>query len=105
VHAVKRGRFLAVVSEQPVLSVPAAKKAWLLLIVAAVGKVLNDHPKLGCKALAMSDVASAQQKRSYALPCSSTKIIQSKINTDNLSPEAAWALIEGALAELPIKDP
>src|SRR6266852_8129918 len=45
--AKKKGSFdLLMISEKPVFSVPAAKNAWLLVVVASVGKVSRENPDM-----------------------------------------------------------
>jgi hypothetical protein len=95
-----KGGIFAVVAEKPVFSVPAAKKAWVLIIVGAVGKIANDHPGLGCTALVMSDADTARQRRGYSLPCSTAKSLQRDISSGKLSVETAWKQIDTSLKEV-----
>jgi len=44
-----------VLSSQPVFSVEASKKAWLLVVVGAIGKSLNERPSVKADELWLSD--------------------------------------------------
>lgn len=43
------------IADQPIFSVEASKKAWILVVVAAVGKTLNDDPSYSADKILKSD--------------------------------------------------
>ena len=89
----KTGTEFIFISEQPVFSVPASKKAWLMVVVAAVGKVLNDHPDYSAGALLFADVKMAATKQYESLPATTAKDLQRRTMAGNLDVDGMWAAI------------
>lgn len=85
------------IAEKPVLSSPAAKKAWLIVVVASLGKVLNERPKLKVDEIYVSDVARTKQRQAYILPLSKTKTWQRAMHNGTKSVDSTYIEIERAL--------
>jgi hypothetical protein len=97
-----------VLSSQPVLSVAsleAAKKAWLLAVVAVVGKNLNDHPSIKTDELWLSDASLMKNRIAYVFPTSLAKSLQHQVYNAQIDLEEMYAAIEKNLVrrQLPKK--
>ena len=100
----KAGAFsFIVVSSAPVFSVEASKKAWQLVVVAAVGKLLNDRPTYKMDELIVSDTNLMKDRVGYALPASLAKSLQSRMFNGRTNLDAAYAEIQKSLVQFPKK--
>ena len=103
-YAAKNGT-LMLFADKPVLSVPAAKKAWLFSVVGSVGLVMNDALSLRCVNVVLVDSEGMQARRGYSLPCPFVKRTQLDIKVGTLTIEDAWARIEKALKPINVQKP
>jgi hypothetical protein len=53
------------VSGKPIFNLEAAKKGWLVAVVAAVGKVMRDNPKLPAGKVIVTDTSLLKQRRGF----------------------------------------
>lgn len=82
-----------VISSKPVFSAPAAQKGWVLVVVSALGKSLNDRGTIKTNELWLSDVSNTQQHTAYILPVSLAKSLQSKVYHNKISLSAMYSTI------------
>lgn len=73
------------ISEKPVFSSEDAKKAWLLVVVGAVGKVMNDRPNIEGDEVIVSDVNLTRQYRYYSFPVNLAKNLQGQLYRNEIS--------------------
>jgi hypothetical protein len=91
------------VSEKPVFSHEDAKKAWLLVAVSAVGKVMNDHPDMTIENVIVSDANLMKMRKSYRLPGGLCKDLQRKLYYGEVTLDRAYATIMRAIKDYPPK--
>jgi hypothetical protein len=82
-----------VISSEPVFSVEASKKAWLLVVVAAVGKLMNDQPAVKIDKLFVSDANLMKGRVAYSFPATLTRSLQSKVFNGEMQVETMYAQI------------
>src|SRR3990167_1748830 len=56
-----------VISSEPIFSIESAKKAWLLVVVGAFGKTLNDQPSIKVDELWLSDINQMKERVAFVL--------------------------------------
>ena len=83
-----------VLSSQPVFFVEASKKAWLLVVVASVGKTLNEQSSLKTDELCLSDVNLMKSRVAYVLPTSLAKSLQRQVYNEQIDLEEMYAAIK-----------
>jgi hypothetical protein len=89
--AASAGASFIIISEQPVFSVDASKKGWLLASLGAVGFVLNEErPSFKADEVIFSDVQRMKERTGYVIKVSVLKSLQRKVKADELSLEAAY---------------
>jgi len=88
-----------VVSSQPVFSVEASKKGWLLVVVASVGKTLNEQPSIKADELWLSDANLMKNRVAYVFPMSLAKAIQRQIYNGQIDLEGMYVAIKKNLVQ------
>jgi hypothetical protein len=88
-------------SEKPVFSNEKTKKAWVLMAAVSAGYSLNEHSKIQAKEIILADASTMTFHKGYALPATTAKEIQSKIKSEELTLDQAYAK---ALAGMTEKD-
>jgi hypothetical protein len=79
-------------SEKPVFSVEASKKAWILTCMGAVGFVLNDkRPTFKADEVVLSDVERMKSRTGYMVKATVLKSLQRRVKNDELDLDAAYA--------------
>ncbi len=87
---------LVIVARKPVFYVRDAKKAWLLVIVGAVGKELTDHGDVPIGDIVVSDPAAAQQNVLWWFPGSLARNVRNQIYAEEITLEEGYLrLLEG----------
>lgn len=81
------------ISSKPIFSVEASKKAWAIVTVAAIGKILNDQPSLKADEIWLSDLNQVQNKVAYTLPASLAKSLQKQVSTEKINFEQMYSSI------------
>ena len=82
-----------VISSEPVFSAEASKKAWLLVVVAVIGKEMNDRPTFRGDEVWVSDVNQTKARVAYVLPTSLTKSLQSRAYNGQIDLDQMYAEI------------
>jgi hypothetical protein len=88
-----------VVSSQPVFSAEASKKAWLMVVVASVGKTLSERPSLKVDELWLSDSNLMKNRVAYSFPAALAKSLQRKVSSGQIDLERFYAAITRNLAQ------
>jgi hypothetical protein len=83
-----------VISSQPVFSVEASKKGWVLVAVASIGKTLNEQPSVKADELWLSDANQMKSRVAYVLPASIAKSLQRQVYNGQLDLEGMYAAIK-----------
>jgi len=86
-----------VLSSEPVFSVEASKKAWLLVAVASIGKVLNEQPLLKTDELWLSDANLMKSRVAYVFPTSLAKSLQRQVYDGQIDLEGMYIAIKREL--------
>lgn len=76
-------------SSEPVFSVPAAKKAWLLSIVGAFGNTFNKNTMISDEVI-VSDMNSMKQRINYKIPAPIARKLQRQIKTNQIGLEEMY---------------
>jgi hypothetical protein len=86
-----------VISSEPVFSRETSKKAWVLVVVASIGKSLNQRPRVKTNELWLSDINQMKSRVSYAIPVSVAKTLQRQIVNDKLDLDEMYSIIKKRL--------
>ena len=62
-----------ILAQQPIFSVEASKKAWLMVVVGAIGKVVANHKPYDVSEMYVGDVNLVKNRKAFWLPGSVTK--------------------------------
>jgi hypothetical protein len=88
------------ISEKPVFSVEASKKAWLLVGLGAIGYVLNEkRPDLKAGEAVFSDGERLKSRTGYFVEVSVLKSLQRRVKSGAISVESAYAELMKNLRE------
>lgn len=88
-----------IITKEAVFSVEAARKAWLLAVVGAVGKVMNDHPRMELGEVWVADAKSVKERKAWSLPGGLIKNLQAKLYVGKMTIEQAYSQILASLKE------
>lgn len=88
-----------VISSEPIFSVEASKKAWVLVAVASIGKVLNDQPLIKVDELWLSDVNQMKGRVAYVIPVSLAKSLQWQVYNGQIDLGGMYAAIKKNLVQ------
>lgn len=88
-----------VLSSQPVFSVEASKKAWLLVVVSSIGKSLNEQPSVKTDELWLSDANLMKNRVAYVLPTSLAKSLQRQVYNGQIDLEGMFVAIKKNLVQ------
>lgn len=88
-----------VISSQPVFSVEASKKGWLLIAVAAIGKTLNEKPSVKADELWLSDANQMKQRVAHVFPTSLARSLQRQVYDGQIDLERMYAVIKKNLVQ------
>ncbi len=92
-----KGATFIFISDKPVFAVEASKKAWIIVVVSAVGKTLNDNPTYSADKVLFADAGMAQEKRYDTVPAALAKSLQRKAYNGQIPIETMWSQITSAL--------
>jgi hypothetical protein len=89
-----------VLSSEPIFSVEATRKPWLLAVVLSIGKAMNDQPDTQPGELYLAD---AKARVAYFLPINIVKSLQNAVATGQMKLGTMYEEIQKALGrkELP----
>jgi hypothetical protein len=85
------------ISEKSIFSVEASKKAWLIVTVGAVGKVMNTHKSIKSSDVFVSDLNMMKDRKSYKYPTALAKSLQRQAETDQIGIEDLYKQLHKAL--------
>jgi len=86
-----------VISSQPVFSREASKKAWVLVVVASIGKALNQRPGVKTNELWLSDINRMKGRVAYGMPVTVAKTLQRRIVNNKLNLDQMYSIIKKRL--------
>ena len=89
--------------DKPIFSVEASKKAWILVVVAAVGKTLNDESSYSADKILFADLSMAKEKNYYTVSAGLAKSLQRKVNNGEINLATMWSEVTAALKPFIIK--
>jgi hypothetical protein len=92
-----KGTSFIFITEKPIFAMEASKKAWVIVVVVAVGKILNDKPSYRADKIFFADVSMAKDKSYYTVSAALAKSLQHKIYSGQISAETIWGQIDSAL--------
>lgn len=82
-----------VISSQPVFSVEASKKGWVLVAVASIGKSLNEQPSVKVDELWLSDVNQMKGRVAHVIPVSLAKALQRQVYNGQIDLDGMYSAI------------
>ena len=88
-----------VISGDSIFSIEPAKKAWLLSVVGAVGKTLNDQPTTKVDELWLSDLNPTRSRVAFILPLSLVKSLQAEVSNGQIDIEEMYVVIQKNLVK------
>jgi hypothetical protein len=74
-----------------------SKKAWVLVVVAAVGKTLNDDSSYSADKILFADLSMVKGKTYYTIQAVLAKNLQLKVNSGQINLATMWSDITAAL--------
>jgi hypothetical protein len=95
---------VAVLSSEPIFSVEASKKPWLLAVVLSLGKAMNDQPSANAGELYVAE-ASTKEQIAYSLPIAVAKSVQKRVSSGQMQLGAMYKEIEKNLVQKSIQKP
>jgi hypothetical protein len=84
-------------SEKPVFSTEASKKAWLVVACAAAGSELNKRGALRADELWFSDIERTRQRLAYVVPAAVCKSLQPKVHAGAVSIDQMYGTLSSQL--------
>lgn len=88
-----------VISSEPVFSVEASKKAWVLVAVASIGKTMNNQPSVKVDELWLSDVNQMKGRVAHVIPMSLAKSLQRQAYDGQIDLDGMYAAIKKNLVQ------
>ncbi|MEK6762738.1 MAG: hypothetical protein AABY96_08490 [Nitrospirota bacterium] len=85
------------ISEKPIFSAEASKKPWLVVTVGAVGKTMNEHPKIKSSSVFVSDMNLMKDRKSYKYPIALAKSLQRQAKADQIGIEVLYKQLNRAM--------
>jgi hypothetical protein len=88
---------LLIISEQPIFATPRARKVWLLVAVATVGKEARENPDIALDEIGLSDVSLLKRKKYFMFPASEAPKLQRQMYDGTITTDQAFARISAML--------
>lgn len=85
-------------SKEPIFSVEASKKAWLVVTVGAVGKVMNMHHTVKASEVYVSDMKLMKNRQGFKYPVDLAKRLQRQAAEEPLQLDELYGQLNSALA-------
>ena len=79
-----KGTDFIFISEQTVFAVEVSEKAWVIVVVASVGRTLNDKPSYLADKILFSDMSMLKDKNYYMIPATLAKTLQQEVYNADL---------------------
>jgi hypothetical protein len=86
------------IASEPVFSLPAARKGWLLVVVGVLGHQLNEVSRLPTDALFVTDMDQLKNHQAYFISALTAKRLQAKVKQGAMSLDAMYAVLDANLA-------
>jgi len=93
---------LILISEKSIFSNEAVKKAWLIVVVGAVGKTIMDNPNLKVDTIIVSDMNMMAKRKAFSFPGILAKNLQQKIYNGEINIEQLYKQLTASLKEYSI---
>jgi hypothetical protein len=93
---------LIVLADKQVLSTDESRKAWLLTVVGAAGKLLNDNPGCNIDQLILADKEMAQSRKGLVLRVEIAKRLQQSVSSGSISLSQMYQALEQGLTSATI---
>lgn len=87
------------ISSEPVFLDESAKKAWLIVVVGAFGKILNEQPSTKVDELWLSDVDQMKKRIAFVLKANLAKSLQQKVYNGKIELEEMYTIIQDNLVK------
>jgi hypothetical protein len=85
------------VTEKPLFLIETSRKAWMLVVVAAVGKALSDNSSYHADKIFVADVDMAKEKKFYVMSATLAVHLQRDVFVGKITGEEMWSQISAAL--------
>ena len=79
--------------------VEASKKGWLLVVVASIGKILNEQPSVKADEIWLSDTSLMKSRVAYVLSTALAKSLQRQVHNEQIDLEGMYAVIKKNLVQ------
>jgi hypothetical protein len=93
----QQGVTFLLLSKEPILSVEASKKAWLVVTVGAVGKVMNMHQTVKASEVYVSDMKLMKNRQGFKYPVDLAKRLQRQAAEEPLQLDELYGQLNRAL--------
>jgi hypothetical protein len=94
----QQGVTFLLLSKKPILSVEASKKAWLIVTVGAVGKVMTMHHTIKASEVYVSDMNLMKNRQGFKYPVDLAKRLQRQAAEERLELDELYDQLNTALA-------
>jgi len=94
----QQGVTFLLLSKEPIFSVGASKKAWLVVTVGAVGKVMNLHHTIKASEVYVSDMNLMKNRQGFTYPVDLAKRLQRQAAEERLELDELYGQLNSALA-------
>jgi hypothetical protein len=94
----QQGVTFLLLSKEPIFSVEASKKAWLVVTVGAVGKVMNLHHTIKAAEVYVSDMDLLKNRQGFKYPVDLAKRLQRQAAEERLGLDELYGQLNSALA-------
>ena len=98
----QEGVIFLLLSKEPIFSVEASKKAWLVVTVGAVGKVMNMHQTIKASEVYVSDMNLMKNRLGFKYPVDLAKRLQQQAAEAQLEIDEFYGQLNRALASADI---
>ena len=98
----QQGVTFLLLSKEPIFSVEASKKAWLVVTVGAVGKVMNMHQTIKASEVYVSDMNLMKNRLGFKYPVDLAKRLQQQAAEAQLEIDEFYGQLNRALASADI---
>jgi len=90
------------ISEKPIFSAEASRKAWLIVTVGAVANVMKGHPNIKGSDVLVSDTNMMRNRRGYKYPIALAETLQQQTKAHQIGLEELYQQLNVALTTTPI---
>jgi hypothetical protein len=92
----KTGMDFIFLSDQPVFSQEAAKKGWLIVVVAVAGDTFNKVP-LKTEQLIVADQDMMKSRKAFKIPAGTARSLQKKVKAGQIGLDAMYSEIGNSM--------